>query len=173
LNVSDSDAEKYIKIFTFLSKDEIEKLIKEQQAAPHLRPLQKRLAKEVTVMVHSEEDCNAAVEASNILFGNATSETLKRLDEDTLLSVFEGVPQFEISISELRQGIKAIDLLTEKAPVFPSKAEMRKNTQSGGTSVNKEKLTAFDELINDSSLLNGKYLLAQKGKKNYFLLIAK
>ncbi|MDR2627264.1 MAG: tyrosine--tRNA ligase [Dysgonamonadaceae bacterium] len=173
LNVSDPDAEKYIKIFTFLSKEEIEKLIEEQQAAPHLRPLQKRLAREVTILVHSEEDYNAAVEASNILFGNSTSEALKRLDEDTLLSVFEGVPRFEISIDELRQGVKAVDLLTEKAAVFPSKAEMRKNTQSGGTSINKEKLTDFNDLINDSSLLNGKYLLAQKGKKNYSLLIAK
>jgi tyrosyl-tRNA synthetase len=173
LNVSDSDAGKYIRIFTFLSKEEIEKLVEEQQAAPHLRPLQKRLAKEITVMVHSEEDYSAAVEASGILFGNATSDVLKRLDEETLLSVFEGVPQFEVSIDEFRQGIKAVDLLTEKAAVFPSKAEMRKNTQGGGTSVNKEKLTAFDDLIDESYLLNGKYLLAQKGKKNYFLLIAR
>jgi tyrosyl-tRNA synthetase len=175
LNVSDEDAAKYIKIFTALSRDEIGALEKEQAEAPHLRPLQKRLAKEVTVMVHSVEDYDTAVEASNILFGNSTSEALKKLDEDTFLSVFEGVPQFEISRDELLagDGLKAIDLLTEKAAVFPSKGEMRKLVQGGGLSLNKEKLTDFDVLINSVSLLNDKYLLVQKGKKNYFLLIAK
>ena len=173
LNVSDADAAKYIKIFTALSKEEIADLEAEQAAAPHLRPLQKRLAKEVTIMVHSEEDYNAAVEASNILFGNATSEALKKLDEDTLLAVFEGVPQFEVSMDEFATGIKAVDLFTEKAAVFPSKGEMRKLVQSGGVSVNKEKLAAADEVVNSASLLNNKYLLVQKGKKNYFLLIIK
>ena len=173
LNVSDADAAKYIKIFTALSEEEIADLEAEQAAAPHLRPLQKRLAKEVTIMVHSEEDYNAAVEASNILFGNATSEALKKLDEDTLLAVFEGVPQFEVSMNEFATGIKAVDLFTEKAAVFPSKGEMRKLVQSGGVSVNKEKLAAADEVVTSASLLNNKYLLVQKGKKNYFLLIIK
>lgn len=173
LNVSDADAAKYIKIFTALPKDEIEALIQEQEAAPHLRPLQKRLAKEVTIMVHSQEDYEAAVEASTILFGNSTSDALKHLDEQMLLDVFNGVPQFEISRDELGAGIKAIDLFTEKAAVFPSKGEMRKLVQSGGISVNKEKLTEQDKIIDSSLLLNGKYLLVQRGKKNYYLLIAK
>ena len=173
LNVSDEDAERYIKIFTMLSKEEIEALVAEQKAAPHLRPLQKRLAKEVTIMVHSEADYNAAVEASGILFGNATSEALKKLDEDTLLSVFEVVPQFEVSKADIEAGTKAIDLFTEKAAVFPSKGEMRKLVQGGGVSLNKEKLTAPDQTITAADLLDGKYLLVQRGKKNYYLLIAK
>ncbi|MCL2649667.1 MAG: tyrosine--tRNA ligase [Candidatus Azobacteroides sp.] len=173
LNVSDADAEKYIKIFTILTKEEIAALVAEQNAAPHLRPLQKRLAQEVTIMVHSKEDYEAAVEASNILFGSSTSEALKKLDEDTLLAVFEGVPQFEISKEELSKGIKAVDLFVESAAIFPSKGEMRKLVQSGGVSLNKEKLEVPDVEINVSYLLGGKYLLVQKGKKNYFLLIAK
>ena len=173
LNVSDADAAKYIKIFTDLPKEEIDALIKEQEEAPHLRPLQKRLAKEVTVMVHSQEDYDAAVEASNILFGNSTSEALKHWDEQTLLDVFNGVPQFEVSREELSAGVKAIDLFTEKAAIFPSKGEMRKLVQSGGISVNKEKLTDQDMVIDCSSLLDEKYLLVQRGKKNYYLLIVK
>ena len=173
LNVSDADAERYIKIFTALSKEEIDGLVAEQNAAPHLRPLQKRLAKEVTVMVHSEEDYNAAVEASNILFGNATSDALRRLDEATLLDVFNGVPQFEVSRDAISAGIKLLDLCTEKAAVFPSKGEMRKLIQSGGVSLNKEKVTDIDMIINAEHLLDEKYLLVQKGKKNYFLLIVK
>ena len=172
LNVSDEDAEKYIKIFTAIDKNEIEKLVAEHAQAPHLRVLQKRLAQEVTVMVHSEEDYQAAVDASNILFGNSTSDALKKLDEETLLAVFEGVPQFSVSLSDMKTGIKAIDLLTENAPVFPSKGEMRKLVQSGGVSLNKEKLENQDEIITDSKLLNNKYLLVQKGKKNYYLLTA-
>ncbi len=173
LNVSDDDAAKYIKIFTDLTQEEISALESEQAAAPHLRPLQKRLAKEITVMVHSLEDYDAAVEASNILFGNATSEALKKLDEDTLLAVFDGVPQFEVSLDELKAGVKASDLFTEKAAIFPSKGEMRKLVQSGGVSVNKEKLTEADVVITAESLLDEKYLLVQRGKKNYYLLIAK
>ncbi len=173
LNVSDEDAAKYIKIFTALSKEEIEALVEEQTAAPHLRPLQKRLAKEITVMVHSEEDYNMAVEASGILFGNATADALKKLDEETLLSVFEGIPQFEIEKSMLEAGVKAIELFTDHAAIFPSKGEMRKLVQGGGISLNKEKLQNFEEVINSSMLLNNKYLLVQKGKKNYFLVIAK
>lgn len=172
LNVSDADAEKYIKIFTSINKEEIEALVAEHALAPHQRILQKKLAEEVTVMVHSREDYDAAVEASGILFGNATSEALKKLDEDTLLSVFEGVPQFKVSKSLFVDGVKAIDLLTDHAAVFPSKGEMRKLVQSGGVSLNKEKLEVQDLLITESVLLNDKYLLAQKGKKNYFLLIA-
>lgn len=173
LNVSDEDAERYIKIFTSMPKEEIDALIAEHQAAPHLRALQKRLAREVTVMVHSEEDYNAAVEASGILFGNSTSDALKRLDEDTLLSVFEGVPQFEVAKTEIEAGIKAVDLFVEKAAIFPSKGEMRKMTQGGGVSLNKEKLTAFDQVITADDLLDEKYLLVQRGKKNYYLIIAK
>ena len=172
LNVSDADAEKYIRIFTAINKEEIGSLIDQHNETPHLRLLQKRLAEEVTVLVHSRKDYDAAVEASEILFGNATSDVLKRLDEETLLAVFEGVPQFNISHSELETGVKAIELFTEKASVFPSKGELRKMVQSGGVSINKEKMTDQDYLITKSDLLNNKYLLLQKGKKNYFLLIA-
>ncbi|MBP1664700.1 MAG: tyrosine--tRNA ligase [Bacteroidetes bacterium] len=172
LNVSDADAEKYIKIFTAIGREEIETLVEEHRQAPHMRTLQKRLAQEVTVLVHSQEDYDAAVEASNILFGNATSEALKKLDEDTLLAVFDGVPQFKIALSDLEAGVKAIELLTDKATVFPSKGEMRKLVQSGGVSINKEKMADQEQLIGMTDLLNDKYLLVQKGKKNYFLLIA-
>lgn len=173
LNVSDADAEKYIKIFTALSKEEIEALVEEQKAAAHLRPLQKRLAKEVTTMVHSEEDYNTAVEASEILFGNATAEALKKLDEETFLQVFDGVPTFEISNEELAAGIKAVDLLTEKATVFPSKGEMRKTVQAGGVQINKEKVADTDLLVDSSYLIAGKYIIVQRGKKNYFVLVIK
>ena len=173
LNVSDSDAERYIKIFTSLTREEIEGLVAEHQQAPHLRVLQKRLAEEVTVMVHSREDYDAAVEASNILFGNATSEALKKLDEDTLLSVFEGVPQFEVAKSEIEAGVKAVDLFVEKAQIFASKGEMRKLAQGGGISLNKEKLAAYDQMVTAADLLDDKYLLVQRGKKNYYLVIAK
>lgn len=172
LNVSDADAEKYIKIFTALSKEEIELLVEEQQKAPHLRPLQKRLAEEITVMVHSREDYEMAVSASEILFGKATSRVLRSIDETTFLQVFEGVPQFEISKEKLAEGVKAVDLLTEEAAVFPSKGEFRKTVQAGGVSINKDKLENFEEIINDSHLIADKYILAQRGKKNYFLLIA-
>lgn len=173
LNVSDVDAEKYIKIFTMLDREEIEALIAQQQEAPHLRPLQKRLAREITVLVHGETEYEKAVEASNILFGNATADALRSLDEATLLDVFAGVPTFEISRDELHNGIKAVDLTTEKAAIFPSKSEMRKLTQGGGVMINKEKLSAFDQLIDDNYLLAGKYIIVQKGKKNYYLVIAK
>lgn len=173
LNVSDEDAARYIKIFTSLSQEEVEALTAEHAEAPHLRVLQKRLAKEVTVMVHSEEDYNAAVEASGILFGNATSEALKKLDEDTLLAVFEGVPRFEVSRDALAEGVKAVDLFVDNAAVFASKGEMRKLVQGGGVSLNKEKLNAFDQVITTADLLDEKYLLVQRGKKNYYLVIAK
>ncbi len=173
LNVSDADAEKYIKIFTELSREEIESLVAEQAADPGLRPLQKRLAKEITTMVHSAEDYEAAVEASQILFSNKASETLRKIDEDTLLAVFEGVPQFEIEKADIEAGIKLADLLTEKAAVFPSKGELRKLAQQGGLSINKEKIADVYADAPVDMLLNNKYILVQKGKKNYFLLIAK
>ncbi len=173
LNVSDEDAERYIKIFTALSKEEIDRLVAEQKEAPHLRPLQKRLAQKVTIMVHSKEDYDAAVSASSILFGNSTANDLNSLDEETFLQVFEGVPQFEINKSDLEDGISAIELLTQKTNVFPSKGEMRKMVQAGGVFINKNKLEDTDENIDHSYLINGKFILAQKGKKNYFLLIAK
>jgi len=171
LNVSDEDAQRYIKIFTSLGQEEINGLIEQHQEAPHLRILQKRLAQEVTVMVHSQEAYESAVEASNILFGNATSETLKKIEEGTLLAVFEGVPQFQLKREDLAEGVKIMQLLTDNAQVFPSKGELRKLIQSGGVSVNKEKVVDQEMLITSELLLNGKYLLVQKGKKNYFLLI--
>ena len=173
LNVSDEDAKRYIKIFTSLCREEIEALIAAHEQAPHLRTLQKRLAKEVTILVHSEEDYNAAVEASNILFGNATADTLHKLDEQTFLQVFEGVERYEISLDELRAGIGPLDLLAEKTQIFPSKGEARKMILANGFSMNKEKLTDPQTPITDQALLNGKYLLFQKGKKNYYLVVAR
>ena len=173
LHVSDEDAAKYIKIFTDLTQEEIAKLEEEQAADPGLRPLQKRLAKEITTMVHSAADYEMAVEASQILFSNKANDILHKIDESTLLSVFEGVPQFEISKAKLEEGIPAISLLTDEAAVFPSKGEMKKMTQGGGVSINKEKLTDQNATISTADLLNGKYILAQRGKKNYYLLIAK
>lgn len=168
LNVGDEDAEKYIKIFTMLGKEEIEAAIAEHKNAPHLRTLQKLLAKEITTMVHGAEEYEKAVEASGILFGNATSDALKRLDEQTLLSVFEGVPQFEISKDKL--GYNILELLAVDTNVFPSKGEARKMIQANGVSVNKEKFTDPTGVIDSSFLVNGKYVLVQKGKKNYYLL---
>lgn len=172
VNVSDSDAEKYLKIFTSLTKEEIEALLKEHEKDPGARPMQKRLAKEVTTMVHSEADYNAAVEASQILFSNKADEALRNLDEKTLLEIFEGVPTFNVSKAELESGIPVLDLLAAKTSVFPSKGEARKMVQQGGVSLNKRKLTDINAVITADELLNGKYLLAQRGKKNYFLLIA-
>jgi tyrosyl-tRNA synthetase len=172
LNTSDADAEKYIKIFTILPKKTIDQLIEEHHLAPHHRQLQKVLAKEVTCMVHSEADYLVAVEASEILFGKGTEETLRKLGEETFLSVFEGVPQFEIAKSDLEEGINIVDLLAEKTSVFPSKGEARRTITGGGVAVNKVKVEGHDEIIAISKLIGGKYLLVQKGKKNYFLLIA-
>ena len=172
LNTSDEDAQKYIKIFTLLTKATVEALVQEHLEAPHLRLLQKRLAKEVTCMVHSEDAYNTAVEASEILFGKGTEETLRKLDEETLLSIFEGVPQFHVSKEELTVGINVIDLLAEKSEVFPSKGEARRTIAGGGVSINKAKLELAEQIFTSAQLINGKYLLVQKGKKNYFLLIA-
>ena len=173
LNVSDADAAKYIKIFTDLDKEEIEALEAEQTADPGQRPLQKRLAKEITIMVHSQKDYEMAVEASQILFSNKAKDILHKIDEDTLLAVFEGVPTFEVSREKLAAGVPLINLVVEDAAVFPSKGEMRKLTQGGGVSVNKEKVTDPNMTISTEHLLNDKYILAQRGKKNYYLLIAK
>lgn len=173
LNVADADAERYIKIFTNITREECEDLIAEHREAPHLRLLQKRLAKDVTIMVHSEADYNAAVEASEILFGNSTADVLHRIDEETLLAVFDGVPQFEIDRAGLDEGIPAISFLVETAQIFPSKGEARKTIQAGGVSVNKEKLTAPDNIITADNLLNDRYIIVQRGKKNYFLVIVK
>jgi tyrosyl-tRNA synthetase len=171
LNTSDEDAAKYIKIFTLLSKEEVTQLTVQHAEAPHLRLLQKRLAEEVTVMVHSRDDYELAVEASQILFGQGTAELLNKLDEETFLSVFEGVPQFKISADELEAGIKVVDLLAEKAMVFPSKGELRRTVQGNGLSINKDKVSDVDMIITSVFLIGGKYILIQKGKKNYFLLI--
>ena len=172
LNVSDEDAEKYIKIFTFLPKEEIDSLVEEQKVDAGRRPLQKRLAKELTTMVHSEQDYEAAVEASQILFSNNTGDALKKLDEDTLLQIMEGVPQFKIDRNLFTGETKLVDLLTDHAPVFPSKGEMRKMTQQGALSINKIKVSDPYQTATSEMLLAGKYLLAQRGKKNYYLLIA-
>ena len=171
MNTSDEDAKRYIKIFTSLEKEEIDALISEQDADPGLRPLQRRLAKELTIMVHSQADYDMAVEASNILFGKSTKDALMRLDEKTLLAVFDGVPHYNLPRTELEAGIKAVDLCTEKTDIFPSKGEMRKMTQGGGVSINKEKLTEFDQTLTTADLIDDKYLLVQKGKKNYYLII--
>ncbi|WP_455513711.1 tyrosine--tRNA ligase [Porphyromonas sp.] len=173
LNVNDADAARYIKIFTTLSREEIAALETEQAAAPHLRPLQRRLAEELTVLVHSRADYEAAVAASEILFGQGTREQLQRLDEATLLAVFEGVPQYEVARTELEGGRRLIELLTEDAAIFPSKGELRKLVQAGGISINKEKVSSTDELITTEQLIDGRYLLVQRGKKNYYLLIAR
>jgi tyrosyl-tRNA synthetase len=171
LNTSDEDAEKYIKIFTLLQKNEIAELINQHSEAPHLRLLQKRLAEEVTVMVHSREDYEMAVEASQILFGQGTAELLRKLDKETFLAVFEGVPQFKISGKELNAGIKVVELLAEKTMVFPSKGELRRTIQGNGLSINKDKVTNPELVINSDFLIDGKHILIQKGKKNYFLLV--
>lgn len=172
LNVSDADAERYIKIFTELSREEIEAIVAEQAKDPGMRPLQKRLAKEVTCMVHSQEAYDAAVEASQILFSKNAAEQLHKIDEATLLDLFEGVDMFKISKSDLDGSVKLVDLLTERATVFPSKGELRKLAQQNGLSVNKEKVTDINEAATDALLLAGKYILVQKGKKQYYLIIA-
>lgn len=172
LNTADEDAERYIRIFTELSHDEIAALVAEHKNAPHERKLQRRLAEEVTVMVHSREALQMAVEASAILFGNATKEMLSRIDEQTLLSLFEGVPRFTIDRGLLQSGVQPLTLLAELTNIFPSKGEARKTIQANGLSLNKEKLTDVDRLIGLDSLIGDKYLIVQKGKKNYYCIIA-
>ena len=171
LNVSDEDAERYIRIFTLLDRTTIESLVAEHRQAPHLRTLQKRLAQEITTMIHSKEEYEKAVEASAILFGGATSEALHRLDEQTLLQVFEGVPQFRIARAEL-EGMPFVELCAAKTAVFPSKGECRKLMQGGGVALNKEKISDPMRPLSEEDLIAGKYLLVQRGKKNYYLIIA-
>ncbi|MFC2111207.1 tyrosine--tRNA ligase [Bacteroidota bacterium] len=171
INCSDEDAEQFIKIFTLLNKDKIDKLISEHREEPHKRVLQQALAKEITCRVHSEEDYNAAVEASQILFGKGTTETLRKLNEETLLSVFEGVPQSKISKSELADGINVFDFLAETTKIFTSKGEARRMVKDNAVSVNKAKIKD-DFVFTNDELLNEKYILVQKGKKNYFLILA-
>ena len=171
LNTSDADAEKYIKIFTSLSRETVEQLINEHQTAPHERLIQRRLAEEVTVMVHSREDYEMAVEASQILFGKGTEDQLKKLDERTFLSIFEGVPQFVVSKPEIEKGINVVDLLAEKTAVFPSKGELRRTIKGNGLSINKNKTGNESLIIDNSYLIAGKYILTQKGKKNYSIII--
>ncbi len=173
LNVSDADAEKYIKIFTELTREEVEVLVASQAADPGQRPLQKRLAEELTVMVHSREDYEAAVEASQILFSNKAGDILRKIDEATLLAVMEGVPRFEVERADIEAGVKIADLLTDKAAVFPSKGELRKMVQGGGVSINKEKITDAYAPVSTDMLLNDRYILVQRGKKNYYLLTVK
>jgi tyrosyl-tRNA synthetase len=171
LNTSDEDAKKYIRYFTLLSKEEIELLDKDHDAAPHLRVLQKALAKDVTIRVHSEADYHAAIEASEILF-KGTLEQLGNLNESTFLDVFDGVPQFDINKEQLSAGINIIDFLTANTTIFPSKGEARKMISGGGVSLNKQKIENESQVVSTEHLINHKYLLVQKGKKNYFLIKA-
>ena len=168
LNSSDEDAKNYINIFTLKSQEEIKQLTTEHEQAPHLRVLQNAIANEVTTRVHSAEDLDMAIKASNILFGKSTADDLKSLDEETFLSVFEGVPQFEISKADLDLNI--LDIVAEKTQIFSSKGEARRMIKSNAVSINKEKIIE-DIQLSENNLLNGKYILAQKGKKNYFLII--
>lgn len=172
LNCSDEDSKNYIKIFTLLEKEEIESLIVEHDKEPHMRLLQKKMAEEVTIRVHSKEDLVKAQEASQILFGKSTTDQLKSISEDMLLSVFDGVPKFDFSRSELNNKIDVVELLTEKSQVFPSKNEARKMIKGGGVSINKQKVTSNEQMIGADDLLNNKYILVQRGKKNYYLLSA-
>ncbi|NJK85251.1 MAG: tyrosine--tRNA ligase [Bacteroidales bacterium] len=170
MNVSDEDAEKFIKIFTLLPKEEISQLIDTHKQSPDARILQKRLGEEVTTLVHSKEEMLTAVDASQILFGRGTTETLKKLDENTFLNVFEGVPVFEIDQSVLSGEVSIENLLTEKTGVFASKGELRRLVQGGGLSINKDKVSALDSYVTADHLLNNKFILIQKGKKNYYLI---
>ena len=173
LNASDADAESYIKTFTLLGKEEIGTLVAQHLEAPHMRVLQKRLAEELTILCHSQEEYNNAVEASQILFGHGTTESLSRIPEKTFLSLFEGVPQFSIDRTTLTGGINILELLSEKTKIFPSKGELRRLIQGGGVSINKIRVEDTELVIKEDFLLNNKYLLVQKGKKNYFVITIK
>jgi len=170
LNASDVDASKYLRIFTLLRKEEIEEVEKQHLTAPHLRLVQKTLAKELMLIVHSQGDLASALDASEILFGKGTTETLQKLSEEDLLAAFEGVPQVEVNKSEMEMGINVIDFLTEKTNIFPSKGEARKMVQGGGVFINKNKVEDVNFKLFTTNLLNDKYILAQKGKKNYYLV---
>jgi tyrosyl-tRNA synthetase len=171
LNSADADAENYIKIFSLKGREELESLIAQHREAPHLRQLQKALAAEITERVHSNKELENALEASEILFGNATETALRKLDERTLLSVFEGVPQFNVSKTEIENGINIVDFLAQSTQIFPSKGEARKMIQANGVAMNKGKVD-LERTVTAQDLLNGRYILAQKGKKNYYLILA-
>ncbi len=170
LNTSDEDAERYIKIFTTLDRQTIENQISEHKTEPHLRKLQKLLAREVTIMVHSEQDYLLAVDASEILFGKSTAEVLHKIDENTFLSVFEGVPQGEVTMEIINEGVSFSSLAVDHSDIFPSKGELRRTVNNGGVSINKERISNPELSIDESYLINGKYILVQKGKKSYYLL---
>lgn len=172
LNASDEDAKNWIRIFTLKPQEEIESIIAEHDLAPHQRLVQRRLAEDITIRTHSQEAYDTAIKTTDFLFGNGSLEFLNQLNDTDLLEVFEGVPQFVIAKNELSSGINAVDLLSVNASVFPSKGEARKMIQGGGVSINKQKVDDPTQIINADSLINGKYLVAQRGKKNYFLLIA-
>lgn len=171
LNTSDEDAEKYIKIFTFLTQEEIENLVAAHKEAPHMRQLQKKLAEEVTVMVHSQEDLDNAIKASNILFGKSTSNDLKLLNEKTFLDVFDGVPQAEVPMAELEAGLDMIGALAAKTGFLGSNGEARRELKQNSIAVNREKVKE-DYTITKEDLINNKFVLLQRGKKNYFILVA-
>ena len=171
LNVSDADAERYIKIFTMLDRETVEKAIAAHREAPERRELQKLLAGEVTVMVHGKKEYENALKASQMLFGKATAEDLKSIDEKTFLAVFDGVPTFEVAKEKL--PLNALDLLAVETSVFPSKGEARKMIQANGFSVNKEKITDINYEFSEKDIIDGKYILAQKGKKDYYIIIVK
>ena len=173
LNTTDEDAERYVKIFTLLPMEEIEALIARHRERPHERELQRTLAREVTCLIHGEEAFRAAEEASRILFGSGTSDALKRLDEDTLLAVFEGVPQFEVGMSDLEGGIPIVDLLAGRTTVMGSKGEARRALKGNAVSVNKERVTDEGMMVTPAALIGGRYILLQSGKKNYYLIVVK
>lgn len=172
LNASDEDAKNWIRIFTLKSKEELEALDAEHDAAPHLRAVQKALAKDITIRVHSEEDYETAVKSSEFLFGNGTIDFLNGMSDDNLLGIFDGIEQFAVSKEELSSGVNVVDLLGDKAKVFPSKSEAKKMIQGGGVSINKAKIGGVDQVIDHSTLINNKFIVAQKGRRNYYLLIA-
>ncbi|TKC08668.1 tyrosine--tRNA ligase [Pedobacter frigoris] len=171
LNASDEDTKKWIRIFTLKTKEEIEALEVQHDAAPHMRILQKALAEDITIRTHSEEALETAIKTSDFLFGNGSLEFFSNLNDAQVKEIFEGVPQFPVSRNELEQGLDAATLLAEKSSVFPSKGEVKKTIQGGGVSVNKEKIKEMTAVFNTDHLLNNKYIIVQKGKKNYFLLI--
>lgn len=171
LNTSDDDAKKWIKIFTLKPQDEINTIIAEHDAAPHLRIVQKALAKDITIRTHSEEAYETAIKTSEFLFGNGTLEFLNNLDHEAVLDVFEGIPQYKVSSEDLKAGINILDLLAVHTQVFPSKGEARKMLQGGGVSINREKVSDSEQMINEEYLVNNHYIIAQRGKKNYYLII--
>jgi len=171
LNTTDDDAKNWIKIFTLKTKEEIDAIIAEHDAAPHTRAVQKALAKDITIRTHSEKDYETAVKTSEFLFGNGSLEFLAELEHDSVLEVFDGVPQFEINRDQLTLGINVLDFLASRTQVFPSKGEARKMLQGGGVAINKEKINDIELTIDAGHLINDRYIVAQRGKKNYFLII--